>query len=123
MAQGYSKGGAVPERFHEQHLRLRAISTSSPPTLCRRYFLARYAITYCNIVVYSYHYLLDPKIATLVSKEMSSDSVVVFDEAHNIDNVYVTMPHRRHRCCRALWFPQQGRCRRCCRDLRFPQRA
>ena len=37
-----------------------------------------------NVVVYSYYYLLDPKIADLVSKELSKSSVVVFDEAHNI---------------------------------------
>lgn len=37
-----------------------------------------------NIVVYSYHYLLDPKIADVVSKELSKNAVVVFDEAHNI---------------------------------------
>ena len=36
------------------------------------------------MVVYSYHYLLDPKIADLVSKELEKTSVVVFDEAHNI---------------------------------------
>nr|CAG4640640.1 EOG090X01B4 [Eulimnadia texana] len=53
------------------------------------YFLARYALTYANIVVYSYHYLLDPKIAEIVSKEISKSSVVVFDEAHNIDNVCI----------------------------------
>ena len=41
-------------------------------------------ITHANLVVYSYHYLLDPKIAELVSREMARDSVVVFDEAHNI---------------------------------------
>ena len=41
-------------------------------------------ITHANVVVYSYHYLLDPKIADLVSKEISKNSVVVFDEAHNI---------------------------------------
>lgn len=35
-------------------------------------------------MVYSYHYLLDPKIAEVVSKEISKTSVVVFDEAHNI---------------------------------------
>ena len=34
--------------------------------------------------MYSYHYLLDPKIAELVSKELEKTSVVVFDEAHNI---------------------------------------
>lgn len=53
------------------------------------YFLARYTITHANIVVYSYHYLLDPKIAEVVSKEISKSSVVVFDEAHNIDNVCI----------------------------------
>ena len=35
-------------------------------------------------MVYSYHYLLDPKIAEIVSKEIVRSSVVVFDEAHNI---------------------------------------
>jgi Rad3-related DNA helicase len=53
------------------------------------YFLARHAISHCNVVVYSYHYLLDPKIAQLVSKELGKDSVVVFDEAHNIDSVLI----------------------------------
>uniref|UniRef100_A0A4W4HTQ0 General transcription and DNA repair factor IIH helicase subunit XPD n=1 Tax=Electrophorus electricus TaxID=8005 RepID=A0A4W4HTQ0_ELEEL len=53
------------------------------------YYLARYAILHANIVVYSYHYLLDPKIADLVSKELAKKSVVVFDEAHNIDNVCI----------------------------------
>lgn len=53
------------------------------------YFLTRYAILYANVVVYSYYYLLDPKIADLVSKELSKNAVVVFDEAHNIDNVCI----------------------------------
>ena len=53
------------------------------------YFTARYAISQANVVVYSYYYLLDPKIAELVSKELSKNSVVVFDEAHNIDNVCI----------------------------------
>ncbi|XP_069500780.1 general transcription and DNA repair factor IIH helicase subunit XPD isoform X1 [Ambystoma mexicanum] len=53
------------------------------------YFLARYSILHANIVVYSYHYLLDPKIAELVSKELAKKCVVVFDEAHNIDNVCI----------------------------------
>ncbi|KAI5609630.1 TFIIH basal transcription factor complex helicase XPD subunit, partial [Silurus asotus] len=48
------------------------------------YYLARYSLLHANIVVYSYHYLLDPKIADLVSKELAKKSVVVFDEAHNI---------------------------------------
>ncbi|XP_026480041.1 general transcription and DNA repair factor IIH helicase subunit XPD-like [Ctenocephalides felis] len=53
------------------------------------YFLARFAILHAQIVVYSYHYLLDPKIADVVSKELAKESVVVFDEAHNIDNVCI----------------------------------
>ncbi|CAK9819092.1 General transcription and DNA repair factor IIH helicase subunit XPD [Anthophora plagiata] len=53
------------------------------------YFLARFTILHAQIVVYSYHYLLDPKIAETVSKELNKSSVVVFDEAHNIDNVCI----------------------------------
>ncbi|XP_046567122.1 LOW QUALITY PROTEIN: general transcription and DNA repair factor IIH helicase subunit XPD-like [Haliotis rubra] len=53
------------------------------------YFLARYALSHANVVVYSYYYLLDPKIAESVSKELSKTAVVVFDEAHNIDNVCI----------------------------------
>lgn len=46
-------------------------------------------INHANIVVYSYHYLLDPKIAEVVSKALTKESVVIFDEAHNIDNVCI----------------------------------
>ncbi|RIA85174.1 hypothetical protein C1645_782436 [Glomus cerebriforme] len=53
------------------------------------YYLARRMIPFANVVIYSYHYLLDPKVAELVSKEMSRDCIVVFDEAHNIDNVCI----------------------------------
>ncbi|KAJ3217138.1 DNA-dependent ATPase of the nucleotide excision repair factor 4 complex [Clydaea vesicula] len=51
------------------------------------YFLARRLLPMANVIIYSYHYLLDPKVAELVSKELSKDSIVIFDEAHNIDNV------------------------------------
>ncbi|KAG4306211.1 hypothetical protein PORY_000199 [Pneumocystis oryctolagi] len=53
------------------------------------YFTARRMIPFCNVVVYSYHYLLDPKISEFISKELSKDCIVVFDEAHNIDNVCI----------------------------------
>lgn len=53
------------------------------------YFMARQAVMRAQVVVYSYHYLLDPKIAEVVSKEMSRNAVVIFDEAHNIDNVCI----------------------------------
>ncbi|GAB7365993.1 hypothetical protein MBLNU230_g7320t1 [Neophaeotheca triangularis] len=53
------------------------------------YFTARRMMPFCNVIIYSYHYLLDPKIAERVSKELSKDCIVVFDEAHNIDNVCI----------------------------------
>lgn len=48
-----------------------------------------FQMQFCNVIIYSYHYLLDPKIADRVSKELSKDCIVVFDEAHNIDNVCI----------------------------------
>ena len=39
---------------------------------------------YMDVIIYSFHYLLDPKVAENVSAEMSKESIVVFDEAHNI---------------------------------------
>ncbi len=53
------------------------------------YFTIRRMMPLCNIVIYSYHYLIDPKIAERVSKDLSGDSIVIFDEAHNIDNVCI----------------------------------
>ncbi|CAK1581300.1 unnamed protein product [Parnassius mnemosyne] len=53
------------------------------------YFLSRFAVVHAEIVVYSYHYLLDPKVAELVSRELQREAAVVFDEAHNIDTVCV----------------------------------
>ncbi|RUS24950.1 DNA repair helicase, partial [Jimgerdemannia flammicorona] len=61
---------------------LREFCTQS--TMCP-YYLARRMIAFANVVIYSYHYLLDPKVAELVSRELSKDCIVVFDEAHNID--------------------------------------
>lgn len=53
------------------------------------YFMARTGIYTANIVVFSYHYMLDPKIADLVSKNLTSQACIIFDEAHNIDNVCI----------------------------------
>ena len=53
------------------------------------YFLARQLINHANILVYNYQYMLDPKVSNLVSRELEAESVVVFDEAHNIDNVCI----------------------------------
>ena len=48
------------------------------------YFAVRRMMPFCDIIIYSFHYLLDPKVAEQVSKELSKDAIVVFDEAHNI---------------------------------------
>ncbi|GAA5873221.1 hypothetical protein JCM8547_008605 [Rhodosporidiobolus lusitaniae] len=53
------------------------------------YFAVRRMFMHASVIIYSFHYLLDPKVAEQVSKHMSKDSIVVFDEAHNIDNVCI----------------------------------
>ena len=53
------------------------------------YFLARHVINHAKVLVYNYQYMLDPKVAGMVTRELESESVVVFDEAHNIDNVCI----------------------------------
>lgn len=47
------------------------------------YYLTRKGINHANILVFNYQYMLDPKVAKMVSKELESESIVVFDEAHN----------------------------------------
>ncbi|KAI3972851.1 hypothetical protein MKX01_019509 [Papaver californicum] len=51
------------------------------------YYLARHMVQCANVVVCSYQYLLDQKMSGFVSNEMQK--VVVFDEAHHIDNVCI----------------------------------
>lgn len=58
------------------------------------YFLARHMIAFANVVVYNYQYMLDPKVSQMVSREMEKECVVVFDEAHNIDNVCIEVAAR-----------------------------
>ncbi|KAL7283362.1 hypothetical protein ACG7TL_002792 [Trametes sanguinea] len=53
------------------------------------YFCVRRMMPFVDVIIYSFHYLLDPKVAEQVSKELSKDAIVVFDEAHNIDNVCI----------------------------------
>jgi DNA excision repair protein ERCC-2 len=44
---------------------------------------------YVDIIIFSFHYLLDPKVAENVSAELSKESIIVFDEAHNIGPFYL----------------------------------
>eukprot|EP01117_Protostelium_nocturnum_P000994 TRINITY_DN11314_c0_g1_i1.p1 TRINITY_DN11314_c0_g1~~TRINITY_DN11314_c0_g1_i1.p1 ORF type:complete len:754 (-),score=196.47 TRINITY_DN11314_c0_g1_i1:105-2366(-) len=53
------------------------------------YFLARHAVNHADIVIFSYSYIIDPKISALVTKDFPNNCVVVFDEAHNIDNACI----------------------------------
>lgn len=53
------------------------------------YYLTRQAINHANILVFNYQYMLDPKVAKMVSGELEAESIVVFDEAHNIDSVCI----------------------------------
>ncbi|CAN8076386.1 unnamed protein product [Agarophyton chilense] len=53
------------------------------------YYTARHSLSFANVIVYNYQYLLDPKIAGLISNTLSKESIVVFDEAHNIDTICI----------------------------------
>jgi DNA excision repair protein ERCC-2 len=53
------------------------------------YFLARRLLPLADVIVYSYQYLLNPRVSGEISQQMKSDCIVVFDEAHNIDNVCI----------------------------------
>ncbi|KAK9823916.1 hypothetical protein WJX72_006337 [[Myrmecia] bisecta] len=53
------------------------------------YFLARHMLAFANVIVYNYQYMLDPKVSNMVSRELEKECIVVFDEAHNIDNVCI----------------------------------
>jgi DNA excision repair protein ERCC-2 len=53
------------------------------------YFTSRYLLRSANVIVYNYSYLLDPKVSNLISRDLEENCIIVFDEAHNIDNVCI----------------------------------
>ncbi|KAJ1480184.1 hypothetical protein T484DRAFT_1627392 [Baffinella frigidus] len=53
------------------------------------YFTARHMIRFANVIVYNYAYVIDPKISQIVARDIEKESILVFDEAHNIDNVCI----------------------------------
>ena len=59
-------------------------------------------LPFVDVVIYSFHYLLDPKVAEQVSKDMSKDSIVVFDEAHNIGKLLLSLPRWLRLRCRLI---------------------
>ena len=56
----------------------------SPACLFRSSIYSSQQMPFVDVIIYSFHYLLDPKVAEQVSKDISKDAIVVFDEAHNI---------------------------------------
>ncbi|KAI9918395.1 hypothetical protein PsorP6_011409 [Peronosclerospora sorghi] len=53
------------------------------------YFTTRSVVTFVDVVVYTYQYMLDPTVSQLVLSGYEKESIVVFNEAHNIDNVCI----------------------------------
>jgi Rad3-related DNA helicase len=50
--------------------------------------MARHSMNFADIVVFSYQYIIDPKISDLVTKDFGENSIIVFDEAHNIGKLF-----------------------------------
>ncbi|KAK6089653.1 hypothetical protein P3W45_001419 [Vairimorpha bombi] len=50
------------------------------------YYMIRNGLGICDCIIYTYNYLIDPKIYGIVSKDLGEDCIIIFDEAHNIDS-------------------------------------
>lgn len=46
-------------------------------------------VAFANVIVFNYQYLIDPKVSEVVSEKLEKQCIVVFDEAHNIDNIAI----------------------------------
>jgi len=53
------------------------------------YYLARKAVREANVIVCNYPYLIDSGVQGVIMGETEHECVVVFDEAHNIDNLCI----------------------------------
>ena len=53
------------------------------------YYSAKDGVQDADIVVFNYLYLIDHQISPDMIKKMGQDSIVVFDEAHNIDDICI----------------------------------
>lgn len=53
------------------------------------YYSSREGLKFADIIVFNYLYLIDPQISPNFLKELSKDTIVVFDEAHNIDDICI----------------------------------
>lgn len=78
------------------------------------YYLTRQAINHANILVFNYQYMLDPKVAKMVSKELEAESIIVFDEVRVRTHLSpsVKMSAVEMNCCRRAVVPHNVTC--CC---------
>ncbi|KAI5171010.1 DNA excision repair protein ERCC-2 [Nematocida sp. LUAm3] len=53
------------------------------------YYTARAALPLSECIIYTYNYMIDPRISEIVSSSLGSNCVVIFDEAHNIDSACI----------------------------------
>lgn len=53
------------------------------------YYTARTSLPLADCIVYTYNYMIDPRISEIVNAGLGSNCIVIFDEAHNIDGVCV----------------------------------
>jgi len=83
--QGYVEDPSLPSGIYTLEDLKSAMKSS---TKCP-YYTARAAIPISDCVVYTYNYMIDPRINEVVSSGLGSNCVVVFDEAHNIDSVCI----------------------------------
>jgi DNA excision repair protein ERCC-2 len=47
------------------------------------YFTSRRLVSLANVVVYNYQYMLDPKIASMVSRDIAKESIIVRPRARS----------------------------------------
>ncbi|OAG30001.1 DNA excision repair protein ERCC-2 [Nematocida displodere] len=83
--KGYVEDQTLPPGIYTlDELKAHCQSTVKCP-----YYLARALMPLSDCIVYTYNYMIDPKINELVSSGLGSNCVVVFDEAHNIDSACI----------------------------------
>ena len=95
-----SRSGAACQYFDGSWLYVGEASTASPRVFDLEelkkwgeaknwcpHNLTRQAIQHSSVIVLSYQYMLYPKVAKMLSQELEAESIIVFEEAHNIDRV------------------------------------
>jgi DNA excision repair protein ERCC-2 len=84
-----SRTALLPESDHHRVFTMEDLRSFGRERVQCPYYTAREAIKEADVIVFNYLYLLDPQISSSMLKTFAKtkDSIVVFDEAHNIDDV------------------------------------